>query len=130
TPEDTPRFEQLLSNGEDFGLNISYAVQEKPEGLAQAFIIGEKFIGDSSVALILGDNIFYGQGFTPLLKRVSKRSSGATVFAYPVKDPRQFGVVSFDRDYKATSLEEKPDKPKSNYAVTGLYFYDNQVVEY
>ncbi|NLV16849.1 MAG: glucose-1-phosphate thymidylyltransferase RfbA [Syntrophomonadaceae bacterium] len=128
TPEDTPRYQQLLGNGHRFGLSLSYEVQPSPDGLAQAFIIGEKFIGASSVALILGDNIFYGQGFTPMLQRAAARPEGATVFAYLVKDPSRFGVVEFDENLVAQSIEEKPEKPKSNYAVTGLYFYDNQVV--
>lgn len=129
TPEDTPRYQQLLGNGNKLGLSISYEVQARPDGLAQAFIIGEKFIGKSSVALVLGDNIFYGQGFTPMLQRSASRSEGATVFAYLVKDPSRFGVVEFDKNLVAVSIEEKPQNPKSNYAVTGLYFYDNQVIE-
>ncbi|MCA0987052.1 glucose-1-phosphate thymidylyltransferase RfbA [Guptibacillus algicola] len=129
TPEDTPRFEQLLGTGEEFGIDISYAVQESPDGLAQAFIIGEDFIGDDDVALILGDNIFYGHGFTSLLENAANRKRGATVFGYNVKDPERFGVVGFDENGKATSIEEKPLEPKSNYAVTGLYFYDNRVVD-
>ncbi|KON82892.1 glucose-1-phosphate thymidylyltransferase [Rossellomorea marisflavi] len=128
TPQDTPRFEQLLGNGSDIGINLSFAVQEEPEGLAQAFIIGEQFIGDDSVALILGDNIFYGHGFTKLLQNASLRKKGATVFGYNVKDPERFGVVEFDECGKAISIEEKPVAPKSTYAVTGLYFYDNRVV--
>ncbi|GAA3402982.1 glucose-1-phosphate thymidylyltransferase RfbA [Paenibacillus hodogayensis] len=130
TPEDTPRFEQLLGNGENLGIKLSYLVQEKPEGLAHAFIIGEQFIEDDNVALILGDNIFYGQGFTPVLQRTVQRKKGATIFAYPVKDPSRFGVVAFDSKNKVTLIEEKPLHPKSNYAVTGLYFYDNEVVRY
>ena len=130
TPEDTPRFEQLLGTGNELGLSISYAVQPSPDGLAQAFIIGEEFIGDNNVALILGDNIFYGQGFSGMLKNAVNRENGATVFGYRVKDPERFGVVEFDEDGKVLSLEEKPKKPKSNYAVTGLYFYDNKVVEF
>lgn len=130
TPEDTPRFKNLLGNGNHLGLSISYAVQASPDGLAQAFIIGEDFIGKDRVAMILGDNIFYGQGFTPLLQRVSARNEGATIFAYRVKDPQRFGVVEFDKDNRVISLEEKPAQPKSNFAVTGLYFYDNQVVEF
>ena len=129
TPEDTSRFENLLKDGNSLGLNISYAVQPKPEGLAQAFIIGEEFIGDEQVALILGDNIFYGQGFSRLLQQAALRQKGGTVFAYRVKDPNRFGVVDFDENMKALSIEEKPENPKSNYAVTGLYFYDNKVVE-
>ncbi|WP_223546406.1 glucose-1-phosphate thymidylyltransferase RfbA [Priestia aryabhattai] len=129
TPTDTPRFEQLLGTGNDLGINLSYEVQESPEGLAQAFVVGEKFIGDDSVALILGDNIFYGHGFTKILERVANRSEGATIFGYNVKDPERFGVVEFDKKGKAISIEEKPATPKSTYAVTGLYFYDNDVVE-
>lgn len=129
TPEDTPRFEQLLGNGQDLGIQLSYAVQPSPDGLAQAFIIGEEFIGDDAVALILGDNIFYGHGFTKTLQRAASRSDGATVFGYNVKDPERFGVVEFDGAGKAISIEEKPSIPKSTYAVTGLYFYDNDVVD-
>lgn len=129
TPVDTPRFEQLLGNGTNLGINLSYKVQESPDGLAQAFIIGEEFIGNDSVALILGDNIFYGHGFTKMLERTASRSEGATVFGYNVKDPERFGVVEFDEKGKAVSIEEKPAEPKSTYAVTGLYFYDNDVVE-
>lgn len=129
TPEDTPRYQHLLGDGNKFGLSISYEIQPSPDGLAQAFIIGEDFIGDSNVALVLGDNIFYGQGFTPMLQRAASRAYGATVFAYRVKDPSRFGVVEFDKDYKATSIEEKPTNPRSDYAVTGLYFYDNRVIE-
>ncbi|MCJ7987224.1 glucose-1-phosphate thymidylyltransferase RfbA [Priestia sp. OVL9] len=129
TPTDTPRFEQLLGNGNDLGINLSYEIQESPDGLAQAFLIGEKFIGEDSVALILGDNIFYGHGFTKTLERAANRSEGATVFGYNVKDPERFGVVEFDENGKAISIEEKPVQPKSTYAVTGLYFYDNDVVE-
>ncbi|MBC1764671.1 glucose-1-phosphate thymidylyltransferase RfbA [Listeria seeligeri] len=129
TPEDTPRFEQLLADSDQLGINISYAVQEKPEGLAQAFIIAEDFIGDDSVSLILGDNIYYGQGLSKMLQRASAKPTGATVFGYHVNDPERFGVVEFDDLMKAISIEEKPTNPKSNYAVTGLYFYDNRVVE-
>ncbi|HAA9405014.1 TPA_asm: glucose-1-phosphate thymidylyltransferase [Listeria monocytogenes] len=129
TPEDTPRFEQLLADSDQLGINISYAVQEKPEGLAQAFIIAEDFIGDDSVSLILGDNIYYGQGLSKMLQRASAKKAGATVFDYHVNDPERFGVVEFDESMKAISIEEKPTEPKSNYAVTGLYFYDNRVVE-
>lgn len=128
TPHDTPRFEQLLGDGKNIGCNFSYAVQEKPEGLAQAFIIGEEFIGDDSVALVLGDNIFYGTEIGKLLKS-SKNPKGGIVFAYQVSDPERYGVVDFDENLKARSIEEKPAKPKSRYAVPGLYFYDNQVVE-
>ncbi|MDX3775722.1 glucose-1-phosphate thymidylyltransferase RfbA [Chromatiaceae bacterium AAb-1] len=129
TPEDQVAFQRLLGDGSDFGINLSYAVQPSPDGLAQAFIIGEQFIGNDSVCLMLGDNIFYGQGFSPLLKSVAARTDGATVFGYRVKDPERFGVVEFDSGGKAISIEEKPTKPKSNYAVTGLYFYDNNVVQ-
>jgi len=130
TPEDTHRFEQLLGDGRDLGIKLFYAVQEKPEGLAQAFIIGEEFIGNDSVSLILGDNIYYGQGLSKMLQRASSKTKGATVFGYHVHDPERFGVVEFDENMKAISIEEKPEKPKSNYAVTGLYFYDNRVVEF
>lgn len=130
TPQDTPRFEQLLGTGEELGINISYKVQPYPDGLAQAFILGEEFIGNDDVALVLGDNIFYGQGFTGILENAVQREKGATVFAYKVKDPNRFGVVEFNNHNKAVSIEEKPQNPKSNYAVTGLYFYDNKVVEY
>ncbi|MFX3632168.1 MAG: glucose-1-phosphate thymidylyltransferase RfbA [Candidatus Pristimantibacillus sp.] len=129
TPEDTHRFEQLLGDGGDLGISIYYAIQPSPDGLAQAFIIGEEFIGKDSVALILGDNIFYGQGFTEMLLQASQQTTGATVFGYKVKDPQRYGVVEFDNDYKVISIEEKPAKPKSNYAITGLYFYDNNVVD-
>ncbi|MCK5500778.1 MAG: glucose-1-phosphate thymidylyltransferase RfbA, partial [Tritonibacter mobilis] len=129
TPEDLPSFEKLLGDGSNFGVNLSYAQQPSPDGLAQAFVIGEDFIGDDSVCLVLGDNIFYGQGFSPKLRQAADRSSGATVFGYQVKDPERFGVVEFDENNKAVSIEEKPEHPKSNFAVTGLYFYDNDVVE-
>ena len=129
TPTDTPRFEELFGNGNELGLNIEYKVQESPYGLAQAFIIGEEFIGDDSVCLILGDNIYYGGGLSKMLQRAVSRPSGATVFGYHVHDPERFGVVEFDKEMKAVSIEEKPEKPKSNYAVTGLYFYDNKVVD-
>jgi glucose-1-phosphate thymidylyltransferase len=129
TPEDTPRFETLLGDGEDLGISITYAIQPSPDGLAQAFIIGESFIGNDSVALVLGDNIFYGHGLTELLLRSAARSTGATVFGYNVKDPQRFGVVEFDDTGKVISVEEKPAKPKSTYAITGLYFYDNKVVD-
>ena len=129
TPEDLPNFEKLLGDGCNFGIRLSYAEQPSPDGLAQAFIIGEEFIGDDGVCLVLGDNIFYGQGFSPKLKQVVARPFGATVFGYQVKDPERFGVVDFDENYKAISIEEKPEQPKSNFAVTGLYFYDNDVVE-
>lgn len=129
TPEDTPRFEQLLGDGSELGISLSYAIQPSPDGLAEAFIIGEDFIGQDNVALILGDNIFYGQGFTPLLQRAVNRKKGATIFANVVKDPERFGVVEFDENNKVLSIEEKPVYPKSNFAVTGLYFYDNDVVK-
>jgi len=129
TPEDQSGFIRMLGDGEEFGVSLSYAEQPSPEGLAQAFIIGEEFIGDDSVCLILGDNIFWGQGFSPILKRATSRKSGASVFGYQVKDPERFGVVAFDENQKAISLEEKPKNPKSNFAVTGLYFYDNDVIE-
>jgi len=129
TPQDTPRFEQLLGDGSQWGLKLQYAVQPSPDGLAQAFIIGEKFLGDSPSALVLGDNIFYGHDFNQLLSSAMQRESGASVFAYHVHDPERYGVVAFDKAGKAVSLEEKPQQPKSNFAVTGLYFYDNSVVE-
>ncbi|PVA00054.1 glucose-1-phosphate thymidylyltransferase [Vibrio vulnificus] len=129
TPEDNAGFQRLLGNGSDFGINLEYAIQPSPDGLAQAFIIGEEFIGNDSVCLVLGDNIFYGQSFSKTLKNAASRECGATVFGYQVKDPERFGVVEFDQEMKAVSIEEKPLKPKSNYAVTGLYFYDNRVVE-
>ncbi|MBZ6387067.1 MULTISPECIES: glucose-1-phosphate thymidylyltransferase RfbA [Pantoea] len=129
TPQDTPRFESLLGDGSQWGLSIQYKVQPSPDGLAQAFIIGEEFIGDDSVALILGDNIFYGHDLNKQLEAASEKAQGATVFAYHVMDPERYGVVEFDKDGKAVSLVEKPENPKSNYAVTGLYFYDNSVVE-
>lgn len=128
TPEDQSSFKRLLGDGSDFGISLEYAVQQKPEGLAQAFIIGEAFIGDSSVCLALGDNIFWGQGFSPILRKAASQVSGASVFGYQVKDPERFGVVEFDDKQKAISIEEKPVDPKSNFAVTGLYFYDNRVV--
>jgi glucose-1-phosphate thymidylyltransferase len=129
TPQDTPRFQQLLGNGEQWGLNLAYAVQESPDGLAQAFIIGEKFIGNEPSALVLGDNIFYGHEFQDLLGNAMARTDGASVFAYHVQDPERYGVAEFDEQRRVLSLEEKPAKPKSNYAVTGLYFYDSQVAE-
>lgn len=129
TPRDLPIFKELLGTGEQLGLTLSYAVQEAPRGLADAFIIGEEFIGKDSVALVLGDNIFYGQSFTKVLRTVASREKGATIFGYYVRDPREYGVVEFDEDGKALSIEEKPEHPKSNYAVPGLYFYDNDVVE-
>lgn len=129
TPEDISGYQRLLGDGSDFGITISYAVQPSPDGLAQAFIIGEEFIGKNSVCLVLGDNIFYGQGFGPMLRTAAARCNGATVFGYQVKDPERFGVVEFDENKRAISIEEKPQKPKSHYAVTGLYFYDNDVVQ-
>lgn len=130
TPGDTPRFEELLGDGKQFGINLSYRIQPSPDGLAQAFIIGEEFIGDDSVAMVLGDNIFQGQGLTEYLRAASSKDRGATVFGYYVDDPERFGIVEFDCQGKAVSIEEKPQYPKSNYCVTGLYFYDNRVVEY
>ena len=129
TPQDTPRFEQLLGDGSQWGIRLSYAVQPSPDGLAQAFLIGEDFIGDAPSALVLGDNIFYGHDFASLLGEANGKLDGATVFAYPVTDPERYGVVEFDAQWRAVSLEEKPKAPKSRYAVTGLYFYDNQVVQ-
>jgi glucose-1-phosphate thymidylyltransferase len=129
TPEDTPMYERLLGDGSQIGISISYKVQDTPRGLADAFILGEEFIGNDSVCLILGDNVFYGQNLTKVLRRAMENKTGATIFGYPVKDPRSFGVVEFDKDFKVLSIEEKPKEPKSNYAVPGLYFYDNRVVE-
>jgi len=129
TPQDIGGYQRLLGDGSDFGISLSYAIQPSPDGLAQAFLIGEKFIGNDNVCLVLGDNIFYGQGFTPMLQTAAARKEGATVFGYQVKDPERFGVVEFDESKRAISIEEKPTKPKSPFAVTGLYFYDNQVVE-
>jgi len=129
TPEDQSGFIRALGDGSNFGINLTYAVQPSPDGLAQAFIIGEEFIGNDNVCLVLGDNIFWGQGFTPILKRAVEKQNGATVFGYQVNDPERFGVVEFDSNKNAVSLEEKPKNPKSNFAVTGLYFYDNSVVE-
>lgn len=130
TPEDTPRYRELLGDGSRIGIKLEYAVQEEPKGLAQAFLIGEEFIGDDSVCLILGDNVFYGMNFPNMLLRVREQNQGATVFGYPVMNPTDFGVVEFDENGKVISIEEKPQKPKSNYAVPGLYFYDNKVIEY
>lgn len=130
TPQDTPRFSELLKDGNQFGINLSYKVQPSPDGLAQAFIIGEDFIGNDTAAMILGDNIFYGHGFRDKTKAASKITDGATIFGYYVDDPERFGIVEFDKNGKAVSIEEKPEKPKSNYCVTGLYFYDNKVVDY
>ena len=129
TPRDLPMFESLFGTGEQLGLKMSYAVQTEPRGLADAFIVGEEFIGQDSVALILGDNIFYGQSFSKMLREVASREKGATIFGYYVRDPREYGVVEFDENGMAVSIEEKPEKPKSNYAVPGLYFYDHDVVE-
>ena len=128
TPQDLPRFKELLQDGSEFGIKLSYAEQPSPDGLAQAFIIGEEFIGADSVALILGDNIYHGSGLSKMLQKAASKESGATVFGYHVKDPERFGVVEFDKDMNAISIEEKPEHPRSNYAVTGLYFYDNDVV--
>lgn len=130
TPLDTPRFKDLLGDGKQFGINLSYAIQESPDGLAQAFIIGADFIGKDNVAMILGDNIFHGNGLKERLKRAASKEKGASVFGYYVDDPERFGIVEFDENGKAISIEEKPEKPKSNYCVTGLYFYDNRVIEY
>jgi len=130
TPEHTPLYEDLLADGSQWGMNITYAVQPKPEGLAQAFIIGEEFINNSHCAMILGDNLFYGHELGSMLKRAAKRKKGATVFAYPVHDPERYGVVEFDKEGNVLSVEEKPKKPKSQYAITGLYFYDNHVVDF
>src|SRR5690554_469324 len=129
TPEDLPNFKKLLGDGSDFGINLSYAEQPSPDGLAQAFTIGEEFIGNSNVCLVLGDNIFYGQGFSPMLRKAAAKQTGATIFGYQVKDPERFGVVEFDENQKAISIEEKPSNPKSHFAVTGLYFYDKDVVD-
>lgn len=128
TPEDNASFCRLLGDGKDFGINIEYAVQPSPDGLAQAFLIGENFIGNEPVCLVLGDNIFFGQGFSPILRHAATRQEGATIFAYQVKDPERFGVVEFDKSFNVLSVEEKPVQPKSNWAVTGLYFYDNDVI--
>ena len=129
TPQDTPRFQELLGDGKELGIHLEYAIQPSPDGLAQAFIIGEEFIGEESVCLILGDNIYYGGGLSKILQRAAEKENGATVFGYHVNDPERFGVVEFDQEMRALSIEEKPEVPKSNYAVTGLYFYDNDVVE-
>ena len=129
TPKDQDSFQRLLGDGRDFGIELSYAIQPSPDGLAQAFVIGEDFIGDDNVCLILGDNLFYGQGFTPVLKKAANLAQGATIFAYQVKDPQRFGIVEFDEHMRVLSVEEKPDKPKSHFAITGLYFYDNRVVD-
>ncbi len=129
TPRDIGPFKELLGDGSEIGMSFSYAVQDKPRGLADAFIVGEEFIGSDNVAMILGDNMFYGQGFSAMLKRAAQRNDGATIFGYPVKDPRAYGVVDFDNEGNVLSIEEKPEKPKSNYAVPGLYFYDNNVVD-
>jgi len=129
TPQDIGKFEELLGDGSDWGINLQYKIQPSPDGLAQAFILGEEFIGDNSVCLILGDNIYYGNGLRPMVQKAALLNEGAIVFGYQVKDPERFGVVEFDKDKNAISIEEKPTKPKSNFAVTGLYFYDNDVVE-
>jgi glucose-1-phosphate thymidylyltransferase len=129
TPVDTPRFRELLGDGSQLGISLSYAVQEKPEGLAQAFIIGAEFVGENPVALILGDNLFFGTGLADQLQQAAANDRGATIFAYHVKDPQRYGVVDFDENHRARSIEEKPEQPKSSYAVVGLYFYDNEVVE-
>ncbi|MGL5531912.1 MAG: glucose-1-phosphate thymidylyltransferase RfbA, partial [Culicoidibacterales bacterium] len=129
TPEDLPRFEKLLGDGSQFGITLEYKVQPSPDGLAQAFILGEEFIGDDSVAMVLGDNIYYGNGMRKMHQRAASKETGATVFGYHVTDPERFGIVEFDNDGKVLSVEEKPEQPKSNYAITGLYFYDNRVVE-
>jgi len=129
TPQDIGKFEELLGDGSDWGIKLEYKIQPSPNGLAQAFILGEEFIGNDSVSLVLGDNIFYGDGFISLLREAASLNNGAKVFGYPVKDPHRFGVVEFDKDFKALSIEEKPANPKSNYAVTGLYFYDNSVIQ-
>lgn len=129
TPQDTPRFQELFGDGHELGIHLEYAVQPSPDGLAQAFLIGEEFIGNDSVCLILGDNIYYGGGLSKMLQRAAQKEQGATVFGYHVTDPERFGVVEFDEQMQAVSIEEKPAAPKSNYAVTGLYFYDNEVVE-
>ncbi len=129
TPEDTPVYEKLLGTGEKLGISITYKVQDSPRGLADAFILGEEFIGDDSVCLVLGDNVFYGQNFTKILRSAMENNTGATIFGYPVNDPRAFGVVEFDKDFNVVSIEEKPENPKSKYAVPGLYFYDNNVIE-
>ncbi|WP_442636918.1 glucose-1-phosphate thymidylyltransferase RfbA [Rossellomorea marisflavi] len=129
TPDDTPRFQALLGDGEQFGLNLEYKIQSSPDGLAQAFLIGEEFIGTDSVAMVLGDNIYYGSGMRNILRRAASKESGATVFGYHVQDPKRFGIVEFDGDGKVISVEEKPEMPKSNYAITGLYFYDNRVID-
>lgn len=130
TPEDSESFKRLLGDGSDFGINLEYAIQESPDGLAQAFLIGEDFIGEDNSCLVLGDNIFYGQSFSQTLRNAASRDHGATVFGYQVKDPERFGVVEFDEEMKAISIEEKPKHPKSSYAVTGLYFYDNRVIDF